>query len=157
MVPTALRWWGFLRMRSSRWKELVCRRSPATRGVLVKRRKGSIRPESSVGGLALRNWRFRLFSGFGEQVETATVEIDRMNEVLPVAEASCGVLHPLDFGVDRFAAGVGNPVSQIRNDVLEPTLEHPRYFDHRLESASCSPSMPPAEMLSRRSFVDVIV
>src|SRR5215831_2600449 len=102
-------------------------------------------------------WRFRLFSGFGEQVETATVEIDRMNEVLPVAEASCGVLHPLDFGVDRFAAGVGNPVSQIRNDVLEPTVEHPRHFDHRLESASYSPSMPPAGMLSRRSFVDVIV
>src|SRR5579859_5313558 len=121
------------------------------------RRTQPVRCGGDVGPLARNWWRFRLFSGFRGQVETTAVEVDGVYEVMPVAEASRRVLHPLDFGIDRFAAGVGNSVSQIRDDVLEATLEHSRYFDHRPEPASYSPSMPPAEMLPRWSFVDVVV
>jgi len=44
--------------------------------------------------------RFRLFSGFRGHVEAATVEVDRVHEVLPVPEAPRRVLHPLDLGID---------------------------------------------------------
>jgi hypothetical protein len=46
------------------------------------------------------NWRFRLFSGFWGHVEAAAVEVDGVNEVLFVPEASRRVLHPLDLGID---------------------------------------------------------
>ena len=42
------------------------------------------------------------------QVQTSTVEIDRVDEVLFVAKSSSGIFHPLNFGVDGFAGGVGN-------------------------------------------------
>src|SRR5271157_6200857 len=101
--------------------------------------------------------RFRLFSGFRGQVEAATVEIDRMDEILLVAEASRRVLHPLDLGIDRFASRVRDPVSQVRDDVLEPPFEHPRHLDHRLQPTPYCPVVPPAEVLPRRTFVDVAV
>src|ERR1039458_9574924 len=77
---------------------------------------GSIRmtwPEES----RKRNGRFRLFSGFWGHVEAATVEVDRVHEVLPVPEAPRRVLHPLDLGIDGFAGRVGNPMPQVRDDV----------------------------------------
>jgi len=45
------------------------------------------------------------------QVEAATVEVDRMHEVLPVPKAPRRVLHPLDLGIDRFAGR--RPAPQI--------------------------------------------
>ena len=42
------------------------------------------------------------------QVQISTVEIDRVDEVLFVAKSSSGIFHPLNFGVDGFAGGVGN-------------------------------------------------
>ena len=54
--------------------------------------------------------RFRLFSGFGCQVEAAAVEVDRMDEVLFVPKAPSRVLHPLDLRIDRFAGRIGDPV-----------------------------------------------
>ena len=56
----------------------------------------------------------------GAQVEAAAVEIDRVHEVLFVPKTSCRILHPLDLGIDRFAARVGDAVPQVRDDVLEP-------------------------------------
>ena len=42
------------------------------------------------------------------QVQTSTVEIDRVDEVLFVAKSSSRIFHPLNFGVDGFAGGVGD-------------------------------------------------
>src|SRR5579862_9603366 len=108
-------------------------------------------------GVCPEKWRFRLFSGGRSKIETAAVKVDGMNEILLVAESSRRVLHPLDFGVDRFATGVGDPVPQVRDDVFESPLQHPCCFNHRLEPAPYRPSMPPAEMLPRRSFINVVV
>src|SRR5208283_3391295 len=102
-------------------------------------------------------WRFRLFSGFWGQVEAATVEVDRVYEVLLVPEAPRRVLHPLDLGVDGFAGRVGDPMPQVSDDVLESSFEHPRYLDHRLQPTSHGPVVPPAEVLPRRTFVDIAV
>jgi hypothetical protein len=64
------------------------------------------------------------------EIQTAAVEVDGVNKILFIAEAAGGVLDPLDFGIDGFAAGIGDPVSQVRDDVFEPPLQHPCYFDH---------------------------
>ena len=50
----------------------------------------------------------RLFSGCRSQIQASAVEIDRIDEVLFVAESSSCVFHPLNFGIDGFAGGVGN-------------------------------------------------
>ena len=80
-----------------------------------------------------------------------------MDEVLLVPEASGCVLDPLDLRVNGFAARVCDAVSEIRDDVLEPSLEHPRHPNDRLEPTPYRPSMPPAEMFPRRPFIDVLV
>src|ERR1019366_1923764 len=77
----------------------------------------------------LKKGRFRLFSGFRGHVKAATVEVDCVHEVLPVPEAPRRVLHPLDLGIDGFAGRVGDPMPHVRDDVLEPPFEHPRYLD----------------------------
>ncbi|MGE3901404.1 MAG: hypothetical protein AB7G48_06195 [Nitrospiraceae bacterium] len=41
------------------------------------------------------------------------MEVDRDLEVLDMAEAMRGVLDPLERGVDRFEAGVGNLMLQL--------------------------------------------
>src|SRR5579863_1847925 len=103
------------------------------------------------------SWRFRLFSGFRSQVKATAVEVDCVNEVLLVPETSCCVLDPLDLGIDRFAGGVGDAVPQVRDDVLEPPFEHPCHLDHRLQPTPHCPVVPPTEVLSGRTFVDVAV
>lgn len=45
------------------------------------------------------------------------MEVNSVNEVLFVAEATCRVLDPLDLGVDRFAGRIGDPVAQVGDDV----------------------------------------
>jgi hypothetical protein len=50
--------------------------------------------------------RFELFSGRRSQVQTSTVEIDRMDEVLFIPKPSGCVFHPLDLGIQRFAGGI---------------------------------------------------
>ena len=85
------------------------------------------------------------------------MEVDRMNEVLLVPKASRRVLHPLDLGVDGFAGCVGDPMAQVRDDILESPFEHPCYLNHRLQPAPHCPTMPPAEVLPSRTLVDVAV
>src|ERR1017187_4516363 len=92
---------------------------------------------TSVCRQALFYWRFRLFSGLRGQVEAATVEVDRVHEVQPVPEAPRRVLHPLDLGIDGFAGRVGDPMPQVRDDVLEASLENIiTYLRHRITNAT---------------------
>ena len=56
-------------------------------------------------------WLYWVLSGW-QEVETAAVEVDGGLEVVSVAEASRGVLHPFDLGVEAFAQRVGNRMSE---------------------------------------------
>jgi hypothetical protein len=85
------------------------------------------------------------------------VEVDCVNEVPFVPETSCRVLHPLDLGIDRFADCVGDAMPQVRDDILESSFEHPRHLDHRLQPTPHGPVVPPTEVFSGRTFVDVAV
>src|SRR5207245_10620896 len=67
---------------------------------------------------------FRSFSGRRGEIQPAAVEVDRMDEVLLVAEAAGRVLHPLDLGVDGFASRVGDAVLEVSDDVGEAAFEH---------------------------------
>jgi hypothetical protein len=69
------------------------------------------------------------------QVQTSTVEIDRVDEVLSVAKSSSRVFHPLNLGVDGLAGSVGNRMGQVGNDVLESPLQHGGDLLHRLWAA----------------------
>src|SRR6266571_7617658 len=99
--------------------------------------------------------RFRLFSGCRGKIQPAAVEVNRVNEVLFVAEAASRVLHPLDLGVEGFAGGVGDAVLEVGDDVFEAAFEHAGDFLHRTEAAAYCPTVPPPEVLPRWTFVDV--
>lgn len=72
------------------------------------------------------------------------MEVDGSDEVLLVAETTCGVLDPLDFGVDGLAGGVRDSEPQIGNDVGEAALDHASFFDHGFQAAADRPVVPPA-------------
>src|SRR5580698_470538 len=46
---------------------------------------------------------------------------------------------------------------KIGDDVLEPPLQHPSHFDHRLQSAARGPVAPPSKMLPRWPLVNILV
>ena len=46
------------------------------------------------------------------------MKVDGVDEIQFVAEASSGVLHPLDLGVEGFALGVGDAEFQVSEDVM---------------------------------------
>lgn len=62
---------------------------------------------------------FRLSGGCRGEIEATAVEIDRVDEVLFVAEPSGRIFHPLDLGIDRLAGGVGDPMTEIGDHVFE--------------------------------------
>src|SRR5450755_2481725 len=64
-------------------------------------------------------WVYRLFSGCRSEIQASAMEVDGVDKVLFVAETSCGVLDPLDLGVDGFAGGVGDGVLEVSDDVVE--------------------------------------
>jgi hypothetical protein len=63
------------------------------------------------------------------------VEVNRINEVLFIAESSRRVFYPLDFGVDGFAGSIRDLMPQVGNDVLESPLQHGGDLLHRLWAA----------------------
>ena len=83
------------------------------------------------------------------QMESSAVKEDRSTEVVAVAEPTSGPLDPLDFGVDPFGDGVGDPVRQIREDVLEPRLEHAGHLLDRLQLRADRPAVPSLKELPR--------
>jgi len=80
--------------------------------------------------------RFRLFSGYRGEIQAAAVEVDRVDEVLLVAEAAGRVLHPLDLGVDRLTCRVGDAMLEIGDDVGERRLSMPSTSIYRLMAIS---------------------
>ena len=64
--------------------------------------------------------RFRLPGRYGFHIQPATAEADGIDEVfLSVMKTTCPELHPLDLGVERFAARIGDVKAQIGDYVLE--------------------------------------
>ena len=105
---------------------------------------------------AIRNlffWRFWLLSGCRCQFQTSAVEVNRINEVLFIAESSRRVFYPLDFGVDGFAGSIRDLMPQVGNDVLEAALQHRGHVLHGLQSATHRPLIPPLKMFAGRLFV----
>ena len=58
----------------------------------------------------LRNGSSRFLVAGGSQIQSSTVEIDCVYEVLFIAESSSGIFHPLNLGIDRFAGSVRDGV-----------------------------------------------
>src|ERR1017187_10474757 len=81
-------------------------------------------------------WLFRLFSGCRGEIQPAAVEVDGVDEVLFVAEATGRVLHPLDLGVDGFARGFGDAVLEVGDDVGEAAFQHAGHFLYRSQTAA---------------------
>jgi len=54
------------------------------------------------------------------------VKVDGALEMLRVAEAPGGFLHPLDHGTDHLQASVGNPVARMRRMPAAPVTEYSR-------------------------------
>src|ERR1017187_8755705 len=106
--------------------------------------------------LTALTWLFRLFSEIWSKVQAATVKVDRVGKVLFVPKTSCRVLHPLNLSVDGLAGGVGHSMAQIGDDVLESALQHSTHLDHGLQPAAHRPVVPPAQVLARRTLIDVI-
>ena len=80
------------------------------------------------------------------------MEQNRGFEVLSISETACCVPDPLDFGIDGFTGSIRNPVSQITDDVLEPSLQGPGDVEHRTQPTAYRPSMPPTKMLACRPY-----
>src|SRR5438045_9671081 len=93
-----------------------------------------------------KNRLFRLLSGCRGEIQAAAMEVDRVDEVLFVAEAAGRVLHPLELGVDGFAGGVGDTVLEIGDDVGGAALEHAGHCLDRRPSAACPPTVPRLEV-----------
>ena len=88
------------------------------------------------------------------EVQTATVKVDGVGEVLLIPKASCCVFHPLDLGVEGFAGGVGDAVLEVGYDVGEAASQHAGHFLHRNQTAA-HPTVPPLEVLPRRTCIGV--
>src|SRR5262245_42359418 len=90
------------------------------------------------------------------EIESSAMEVDRDLEVLRVAEAACGLLHPLDDGVDRLEARVRDAVLQVGQEIGEVALDQLGDADHRLEPAVTGAPEPPREERARCPEVDVV-
>src|SRR5213594_18830 len=74
-------------------------------------------------------------------------------EVLAVAEAAGRGEDPLDLRVQALGRRVRDAVVQVRENVREVSLEHPRLLDHGLEPRVRGPEVPPAEEATGRRVV----
>lgn len=81
------------------------------------------------------------------EAETTALKEGRGTEVVAVAEATGGLRDPLDFGVDALGDGVGDPVRQVRDDVVKVGLEHPGHLLDGLEPGADRPAIPLVEEL----------
>ena len=61
----------------------------------------------------------------------------------------------MDLGVDGFAGRVGEAVLEVGDDVGEAAFQHGGHFLHRTQPAAHRPTVPPLEVLPRRTFIDV--
>jgi len=73
------------------------------------------------------------------------MEVDRRDEVLHAAVAPRHVLYPQDLRVDRLAPRVRHLKPHIRQDVIDPALEHLCNLDHRFEPGADCPTVPSVE------------
>ena len=71
------------------------------------------------------------YLGAQELVPAPAVKVDRIDEVLFAPESSGRAIDPWDLGLERFAGSIRNLTWQVRDDVLEPALQHAGDLLHR--------------------------
>ena len=72
------------------------------------------------------------------------------------AEAACRVLHGRDNTVEAFSHGIRGSVKEVGQADGQTTLEHPRYLDHRPQSASHGPRIPSLEEATGSSTISSV-
>ena len=60
------------------------------------------------------------------------MKVDRALKVTFVVGHTSRVLHPLEFGVDRFHCSVRDAVAQKGENVFQPPFQHTPCFNHGL-------------------------
>ena len=75
------------------------------------------------------------------------MEVDSDFEMLGITEAAGRLLHPLDDGIDRLEAGVGDSMAQVGEQVEEVAANQLGHFDHRREATVGGPPVPAGEEL----------
>jgi hypothetical protein len=77
-------------------------------------------------GLPALQWvKINGFSSWLE-IQSAAVEVDRELKSLPIAEAARGVPDPLDLRVQPLGHGIGDPMIEVVENVLEMAPEECR-------------------------------
>src|SRR5215467_4903885 len=89
------------------------------------------------------------------EVETSTVEIDGRLEMLGIAEAAGGLLDPLDDGVDALEPGIGEPMTEVGEQVWQMALDQLGDGRHGLEAAMSGSPVPAREECLGRPSVAV--
>src|SRR5262249_34391088 len=79
------------------------------------------------------------------EIQASAVEEDGRLEVLGVAEAAGGLLHPLDDRVDALEAGVGDAVAQVGEQVRQAALDELGDGRHGLKWGVGGPPVPAGE------------
>lgn len=91
----------------------------------------------------------------GPRVELFAEEQDACAVVLEVAEAAGGRLQCLDAAVEAFRGRIGDPVSNVRQQVRQSALEHRRDLLHQCQSTTRRPAVPQSEEPLCRSRLTV--
>ena len=73
-----------------------------------------------------------------QEIEFAAVEEDPSAEVVEGSESSGGGLEGLDFAVESFAHGIGDPMSEVGQEVGQMAFEGLGDFHHRA-AVGCGP------------------
>src|SRR6476661_8783718 len=90
------------------------------------------------------------------EIEAATMEIDGGLEMLDVAEATGGLLHPLDRRIKGFDSRIGDAMLQIGEHVGEVTSDELRHLCHRSQSTMGRPPEPAGKVFLGGTTVGII-
>ena len=89
-------------------------------------------------------------------MEFSAEEEDAVSEVGEVFEASGSVFELLDFAVEAFAHGVGDPLAEVADDPRPMFLEPLSHLDDRIEPAANGPGVPTLEVAGRLLFAGTL-
>src|SRR4051812_14520137 len=70
------------------------------------------------------------------------MEPNRDLEVILIPEATGLVFDGLDLGVEAFAGGIADAVTEIRQQARQVASQHVRHLDHRLQTRVRGPEVP---------------